>query len=104
MLPGRVTALLPVPGRPVPHMGWNTLQVLRPDPLLTGLGPGDWLYYVHGYHVTARPDDPAVLACTDYGVPVSAVVRRENMMGVQFHPERSGAAGARLLRNFLAID
>jgi glutamine amidotransferase len=104
LLPGRVTALVPVPGRPVPHMGWNTLQVLRPDPLLTGLGPEDWLYYVHGYHVTARPDDPAVLACTDYGVPVSAVVRRENTMGVQFHPERSGAAGARLLRNFLAID
>lgn len=103
LLPGRVTALLPAPGRPVPHMGWNTLEVLRPDPLLAGIGAADWMYFVHGYHLAARPDDPALLARTDYGLPLAAAVRRGGLMGVQFHPERSGAAGARLLRNFLGI-
>ncbi|NBU26234.1 MAG: imidazole glycerol phosphate synthase subunit HisH [Gammaproteobacteria bacterium] len=104
LLPGRVTALVPAPGRPVPHMGWNTLQTVRPDPLLAGLGADDWVYFVHGYHVPAEDADAALLARTDYGVPVTAAVRRGNFMGVQFHPERSGAAGARLLANFLAMD
>lgn len=104
LIPGKVTKLVPAPGRPVPHMGWNTLQPVRPDPLLAGLGADAWVYFVHGYHVVARDDDPDLLAHSDYGVPVAAAVRRGNIMGVQFHPERSGAAGARLLGNFLAID
>lgn len=103
LLPGRVTALAPAPGRPVPHMGWNTLVTVRPDPLLAGIGHDDWVYFVHGYHVAAQDDDPALLARTDYGVAVTAAVRRGPLMGVQFHPERSGATGARLLRNFLEI-
>jgi len=103
LMPGRVTALLPAPGRPVPHMGWNTLQIMQPDPLLAGLGADDWVYFVHGYHVAAVDAGAALLASTDYGVPVTAAVRRGNLMGVQFHPERSGVAGARLLANFLAM-
>ena len=103
LIPGEVTRLAPAPGRPVPHMGWNTLQVLRPDPLLAGLGADDWFYFVHGFHVAARDGDAALLARTDYGVPVAAAVRRGDFMGVQFHPERSGAAGARLLARFLAL-
>lgn len=103
VLDGRVTALRAAPGLPVPHMGWNTLQVGAPDPLLAGIGADDWVYFVHGYHVAARDDDPALLARTDYGVPVAAAVRRANFMGVQFHPERSGAAGARLIANFLQM-
>jgi glutamine amidotransferase len=103
ILPGRVTALVPAPGRPVPHMGWNTLQTLRPDPLLAGIDADDWVYFVHGYHVAAADAGAAMLARTDYGVGVTAAVRRGNFMGVQFHPERSGAAGARLLTNFLAM-
>ena len=84
-------------------MGWNTLNAIRPDPLLAGLGADDWFYFVHGYHVAAGDGRQDVLAVTDYGTPVAAVVRRDHLYGVQFHPERSGAAGARLLRNFLEI-
>jgi glutamine amidotransferase len=102
-LPGRVTALVPAAGKPVPHMGWNTLQIARPDPLLDGLGADDWVYFVHGYHVAAADAGAALLASTDYGVSVTAAVRHGNLMGVQFHPERSGTAGARLLANFLAM-
>ena len=103
LLPGRVTALVPAPGLPVPHMGWNTLEVLRPDPLLAGIAGDDWVYFVHGYHVAAADAGAAMLARTDHGTAVTAAVRRGNLMGVQFHPERSGAAGARLLANFLAM-
>lgn len=100
VLEGSVTRLRSQPGLPVPHMGWNTLEVQRPDPLLSGLTPGDHLYFVHSYAVPAGPD---TLAATDYGAPLSAVVRRGNFYGVQFHPERSSHAGARILRNFLDL-
>jgi glutamine amidotransferase len=103
LIPGKVTPLVAVPTRPVPHMGWNTIATLRADPLLAGIGPEDWFYFVHGYHAAAIDGDPALLASVDYGTPIAAVVRRDNCCGVQFHPERSGASGARLLRNFLAI-
>ena len=103
LLPGRVTPLVPAPGLPVPHMGWNTLEVVRPDPLLAGITGDDWVYFVHGYHVAAADAGAAMLARTDHGTAVTAAVRRGNLMGVQFHPERSGAAGARLLANFLAM-
>jgi glutamine amidotransferase len=100
VLEGSVTRLRSQPGLPVPHMGWNTLAVQRPDPLLSGLTPGDHLYFVHSYAVPAGPD---TLAATDYGAPLSAVVRHGNFYGVQFHPERSSHAGARILRNFLDL-
>lgn len=100
LLPGRVSALEPAPGLPVPHMGWNTLEALRPDPLFDGLAAGEYFYFVHGY--AAAPSE-TTLAVTDYGGPRVAVARRGNFRGVQFHPERSGPAGARLLANFLRI-
>ncbi len=100
VLDGTVERLHSQPGRPVPHMGWNTLQTQHPDPLLDGLGVADHVYFVHSFAV---PPGPSTLASTDYGGPLSAVVRRGNFYGVQFHPERSSAAGARILRNFLAL-
>ena len=100
ILPGRITRLTPAPGRPVPHMGWNTLEELRPDPLLEGIGAGEHVYFVHGY---AAAPGAATLAQTEYGGALSAVVRRGNFCGTQFHPERSGDAGARLLANFLRL-
>lgn len=103
LIPGRVTRLVAAPAHPVPHMGWNTFETVRADPLLEGFGPDDWFYFVHGYHVAAEDGSPALLARTSYGVPLAAAVRHGNLHGVQFHPERSGAAGARLLRNFLEI-
>jgi glutamine amidotransferase len=99
VLPGRVQRLLAVPGRPVPHMGWNTFSATgAPDPLLAGLGERDYSYFVHSFAV---PVGECTTAATEYGSRFSAVVRRANVHGAQFHPERSAAAGARLLKNFL---
>jgi glutamine amidotransferase len=86
---------------PVPHMGWNRLLMDREHPLLTGLGPEPYVYFVHSYAVSP---DAYTLAHAKYAVPVSAAVSRGNFHGVQFHPERSGAVGAKILRNFLALD
>lgn len=99
-IPGPVRPLIPGSGLPVPHMGWSRLSRLRDDPLLDGVEDGAWAYFVHGF---VCPDGPATLARADYGGPVPAVVRAGNRWGCQFHPERSAAAGARILRNFLEL-
>lgn len=100
IMPGRVQRLAPGAGLPVPHMGWNSLQLRRADPLLAGIGVDDWFYFVHSYAVMPGAD---TLASAHYGVEVAAVVRRANFWGTQFHPERSSVAGARLLANFLSL-
>ena len=100
LIPGRVRGMEPAPDRPVPHMGWSRLAIVRPDPLLEGLDDSAWAYFVHSY---VCPDGEATLARADYGGPVPAVVRSANRWGCQFHPERSAAAGARILRNFLEL-
>lgn len=86
----------------VPHMGWNKLEYVQQDsPLFEGLEEGH-VYFVHSYHVLAeRTED--LLAITDYEHPVTAIVGRDNVFGMQFHPEKSGDLGMALLRNFLAI-
>lgn len=87
----------------IPHMGWNTLHPQDEHPLLDGIetGPSGWhAYFVHSYALTAqRPED--VLALTDYGGPVTAIVARGNMAGTQFHPEKSQKLGLKLIGNFL---
>lgn len=86
----------------VPHMGWNALDPQREHPLLEGTGDPAYVYFVHSYHAVAdEPDD--VLATTTYGHPFPAVVQRENVHGVQFHPEKSQAPGLRLLENFATL-
>lgn len=87
-------------GHPVPHMGWNRLRELKVDPLLEGVEDGSHVYFVHSY---AAPVAEHTIATADYGRPLSAVVRRGNFWGTQFHPERSAGAGARILRNFLQL-
>ena len=101
IIPETVRCLRPAPGLPVPHMGWNQLALLREDPLLAGIGAGDYVYFVHGYAATVSP---FALATTDYGTTVSAVVRQGNFWGTQFHPERSAGTGARVLANFLRLE
>jgi glutamine amidotransferase len=98
---GEVTALTPAdPALKIPHMGWNELVLRRPHPVFDGLGSGAHAYFVHGYHF--RPADPAqVLATVDYGGTVVAAVGRDNLVGVQFHPEKSQATGLRLIASFL---
>ena len=100
IFPGTVHQLEAARGRPVPHMGWNQLTEPREDPLLEGIGPGEYFYFVHGYAVATSE---VTLAQVEYGQAVSAVVRRGNFWGTQFHPERSASAGARLLGNFLRL-
>ncbi len=100
LLAGTVERLRPAPGLPVPHMGWNQLALGEPDPLLEGIAEGDYVYFVHSY---AAPCSRATLATARYGIDVPAVVRRENFWGTQFHPERSGRPGARILANFLGV-
>jgi glutamine amidotransferase len=100
LLPGTVAKLAPA-GLTVPHMGWNAVARTRGvSPLLEGLEDGTYFYFVHSY---AAPSGDWVEAACDYGGSVPAVVRQGNFHGAQFHPERSGEAGARVLRNFLAL-
>ncbi|HWA24958.1 MAG TPA: imidazole glycerol phosphate synthase subunit HisH [Lacunisphaera sp.] len=100
LIPGKVARLPESPGVTVPHMGWNTLT-MRPDtPLLQGFDAATRFYFVHSF---AGPVNAFTLASCEHGTPFAAVVQRGNFSGVQFHPERSGAAGAQLLRNFLEL-
>jgi imidazole glycerol-phosphate synthase subunit HisH len=88
------------PALKIPHMGWNELAFVRPHPLFAGLEPGAHAYFVHSYVI--RPADPAaVLATTEYSGPFAAAVGRANIVGTQFHPEKSQATGLAILANFL---
>lgn len=84
----------------VPQMGWNDLRILRPHPVLAGIASGDHAYFVHSYQFEpARRAD--LIAEVDFGGPVTAVVGRDNIIGLQFHPEKSQAVGLRILANFI---
>ena len=97
---GRVVRIA-APARKVPHMGWNGLAFRRRTPLFDGLPEGQHVYFVHSYH--AVPADPSVVVATvDYGEDVTAAVGSGRVAAVQFHPEKSGGAGLRLLANFAA--
>jgi len=95
LIPGRVRALEAAPGRPVPHMGWTKVRVETPD---LGMTDGDYVYFAHSFACDAGP---AAVATATYGREIAAVVRQRNWIGAQFHPERSGEAGARFLKSFL---
>lgn len=102
LLPGSVVRFAPRDGYKVPHMGWNKLSFLQPQsPLLEDLEEGH-VYFVHSYHALVETESD-LLAVTDYGFPVTAVVGRDNVFGMQFHPEKSGELGVKLLRNFLKL-
>jgi imidazole glycerol-phosphate synthase subunit HisH len=103
-LPGSVDRIQPTdPALKVPHMGWNTLDEHKPHALLDGvsLGPnGLHAYFLHAYHLMAHNEND-VIARAQYGQPVTAIVARDNIVGMQFHPEKSQTLGLRLLANFL---
>ncbi|MFN3545929.1 MAG: imidazole glycerol phosphate synthase subunit HisH [Mesorhizobium sp.] len=91
------------PSLKIPQIGWNTIHVKHPHPIFAGIPTGDdglHAYFVHSYHLAAKDPDQ-VLAVTDYGGPVTAAVGRDNMVGTQFHPEKSQALGLALIANFL---
>ena len=101
VLSGTVRRLEPDRERPVPHMGWNRLTSAQDDPLLEGIAPEEYFYFVHSY---AAAVSEVTVAQVQYGQALSAVVRRKNFWGTQFHPERSASAGTRLLGNFLQLS
>ena len=87
-------------GLPLPHMGWNRVYPKAGDRLFRGIEDGAYFYFVHSY---AMPVNEHTIAQCNYGEPFTAAVQKDNFYGVQFHPERSGAAGAQLLKNFLEM-
>ena len=107
LIPGQVTrfaADLSDGGRPlkVPHVGWNEIDHDGTHPLLAGVAPGAHAYFVHSYYCVPR-DGVDVLARADYGQPVAAVVGRDGVLGIQFHPEKSQQVGLQILRNFVNL-
>lgn len=95
-LPGEIVRF--EPGLKIPHMGWNRLEINREDPIVKGIGADASVYFVHSYYLKT-PDPSMIVASAEYGIAVPAVVRRDNLIGMQFHPEKSGAVGLRLLMN-----
>ena len=102
LLRGRVVRFASHPGLKIPHMGWNTLRVKRPAPLLAGLPDSPSVYFVHSYYASpTNPDDVAAEA--DYPDPFAALVWRDNLMAAQFHPEKSQRVGLAMYANFAAL-
>ena len=103
LIPGSVEELKPdIPAElKVPHIGWNSLHILREDPLFRYFREGEYVYYVHSFY--AKECGPSTLATSDYGVAVTGVVRQGSVWGTQFHPEKSGEAGLRLLKAFSEV-
>jgi len=99
LIPGRIFKLQESPGVRVPHMGWNTFELVQGGPLVAGIDGSSTAYFVHSY---AAPVAAECVAGCDHGQLFAAIVQRGNVCGAQFHPERSGVTGARLLSNFLA--
>ena len=102
ILGGRVVRFPHFADRKVPHMGWNQLNVRANSGLLNGLDKSSYAYFVHSYYC-APSDDDTVIGSVDYGLEFAAVVRRDNIYGVQFHPEKSQNTGLRILSNFLQL-
>lgn len=101
LIEGDVTRLPDAPDRPIPHMGWNTLDMVQADcPLLRGVEDGAFVYFVHAFAV---PVGESTAALARYGEAFSAVAVQDGIYGCQFHPERSGALGAQILKNFLEL-
>ncbi len=101
IIPGRVRRFA-APGLHVPHVGWNQVEEMRPDPLLEGVPEGAYFYFVHSYYVEPT-DANDQLAETEYGHRFCSIARRGAVWGAQFHPEKSQAMGNRLLSNFIRI-
>ena len=103
LLPGRVVRFAESLGVKVPHTGWNQVEVRKGAPLLNGISSGSYVYFNHSYYCQAEnPVD--ITASVDYGLQYACSVQRENIFGVQFHPEKSQAVGLQILKNFLEVQ
>lgn len=101
LVPGAVRHFPRVPGMKVPHMGWNTLAVPADEPLYEGVPDGSYVYFVHSYY--ARAPAEHTLTTTEYICEFASSVKNGKVYGVQFHPEKSGATGLRILKNFIEL-
>jgi glutamine amidotransferase len=102
LVPGHVKRFPRGPGQKVPHMGWNSLRIERADnPLFAGFGREEYVYFVHSFYAETIPE--YTLTTTEYICPFASSVGKDNAYGVQFHPEKSGAIGLRLLSNFIGM-
>ena len=99
-LKGDVVAIPPAPGLKIPHMGWNDIQIRAEHPVLDGIATGDHIYFVHSFKFAASAPSE-ILATVEYGGAIAALVGRDNMVGTQFHPEKSQGVGLKLIGNFL---
>ena len=99
LVPGAVKRFVPAAGEKVPHMGWNTIRTGQESPLFYGLGEEEYVYFVHSYYAAAAPEH--TLASTTYIHPFASAVGNGFTYGVQFHPEKSGAVGLKILENFI---
>jgi glutamine amidotransferase len=102
LIPGCVKRFPRCSGQKVPHMGWNSLSLEKPDnPLFAGIQPDEYMYFVHSYYADTLPE--FTLTTTQYICPFASSVGNDLTFGVQFHPEKSGATGLRLLNNFIGL-
>jgi len=99
LFPGKVVGFRADDGLKVPHMGWNDIEKKKPSPFLEGISSGDYVYFVHSFHVV--PDDPSMIATTtDYGSSFVSSIATDRLFACQFHPEKSQEIGLRILENF----
>ena len=102
LIPGKVVKFPPIQGIKIPHTGWNQLHPVRSNPLFDGLSEGCYAYFNHSFY--CEPSEKLhMLATTDYGMDFTSVVQKENLFGVQFHPEKSQRTGLTILSNFLKL-
>ena len=104
LIPGKVVPIAKVipEGLKIPHMGWNALEFQKESPLFAHIQNGDCVYFVHSYYAADCED--AVIATAEYGAPLTAAVQKGNVFGCQFHPEKSGTVGLRILRAFAQME
>ena len=101
LLRGKIVRIPAGEGLKIPHMGWNSLDIRRPRGLFARIPAEPYVYFVHSYYLRAEED--VVTATAEYGVTIDAAVQKSNLLACQFHPEKSGAVGIELLRNFAAM-
>ncbi len=102
IFPGRILRIPALPGVKIPHMGWNSLVIRSDSRLFQGITSGDYVYFVHSYYLKAE-DEGIVAASTEYSTHIHAAVEKGNVFGCQFHPEKSGETGLRILQNFISL-
>lgn len=103
LLKGKIIEIPKAEGLKVPHMGWNSVSIKQKDGIFAGIEEDSYFYFVHSYYLSGAQED-AVAATTEYGVEIQCAVQKGNLCATQFHPEKSGRLGLKLLENFLAME